>query len=80
MIECRLKYVVSSAPACLVWCRDGTPDSKGHGANMGPISDREDPGGPHVGPMNFANLDNNTERRHILRSKQMVECTALFCP
>ena len=30
-------------------------DSKGqHGANMGPIWDRQDPGGPHVGPMNFA--------------------------
>ena len=30
------------------------PDSKVHGANMGPIWGREDPGGPHVGPMNFA--------------------------
>ena len=30
------------------------PDSKVHGANMGPISGRQDPGGPHVGPMNFA--------------------------
>ena len=29
-------------------------DSKGHGANMGPIWDRQDPGGPHVGPMTFA--------------------------
>ena len=28
-------------------------DSKVHGANMGPIWDRQDPGGPHVGPMNF---------------------------
>ena len=28
-------------------------DSKVHGANMGPIWGREDPGGPHVGPMNF---------------------------
>ena len=27
----------------------GCPDSKVHGANMEP-----DPGGPHVGPMNFA--------------------------
>ena len=24
------------------------------GANMGPIWNRQDPGGPHVGPMNFA--------------------------
>ena len=30
------------------------PDSKVHGAQMGPIWDRQDPGGLHVGPMNFA--------------------------
>ena len=30
------------------------PDSKIHGATMGPIWDRQDPDGPHVGPMNFA--------------------------
>ena len=30
------------------------PDSKAHGANMGPIWGRQDPGGPHVGPMSFA--------------------------
>ena len=29
------------------------PESKIHGANMGPICGRQDPGGPHVGPMNF---------------------------
>ena len=29
------------------------PDSKVHRANMGPIWSRQDPGGPHVGPMNF---------------------------
>ena len=29
-------------------------DSKVHGANMGPIWGRQDPCGPHVGPMNFA--------------------------
>ena len=29
------------------------PDSKVHGANMGPIWGRQDPGGPHAGPMNF---------------------------
>ena len=31
-----------------------TPDSKVHGANMGPIWGRQDPGGPNVGAMNFA--------------------------
>ena len=30
------------------------PDSKVRGANMGPIWGRQDSGGPHVGPMNFA--------------------------
>ena len=29
-------------------------DNKIHGANMGPIWGRQDPGGPRVGPMNFA--------------------------
>ena len=33
------------------------PDSKVHGANMGPIWSRRDPGGHHVGPMNFAIWD-----------------------
>ena len=32
------------------------PDSKVHGDNMGPIWGRQDPGGPHVGPMNFCYL------------------------
>ena len=30
------------------------PDSKVHEANVGPIWGRQDPGGPHVVPMNFA--------------------------
>ena len=33
--------------------RLGNPGSKVHGANMDPIWGRQDPGGPHVGPMNF---------------------------
>ena len=33
------------------------PDSKVYGANMEPIWGRQDPGGPHVGPMNFAIWD-----------------------
>ena len=33
------------------------PDSKVHGANMGSIWGRQDPGGPHVGPMSFAIRD-----------------------
>ena len=30
---------------------------KVHGDNMGPIWGRQDPGGPHVGPMNFVIWD-----------------------
>ena len=30
------------------------PDSKVHGAYMGPTWSRQDPGGPHVGPINLA--------------------------
>ena len=33
---------------------DDIPDSKVHGVNMRPILGRQDPGGPHVGPKNFA--------------------------
>ena len=33
------------------------PDSKVHGANMGPTWVLSAPGGPHVGPMNFAIWD-----------------------
>ena len=42
-----------------VWLH-ATPDStdsKVHRANIGPIWGRQDPGGPHVGPMNFAIWD-----------------------
>ena len=35
-----------------------TPDSKVHGANMGPTWVLSAPGGPHVGPMNFVTRDN----------------------
>ena len=36
------------------------PDSKVHGANMGPIWGRQDPSGPHVGPMNLAIWDSTS--------------------
>ena len=53
--------------------RKNTPDSKVHGANMEPIWGRQDPGGRHVGPMNFAiwgtvdilpHEGDNTERKY----------------
>ena len=33
---------------------NGAPDNKVHGANMGLIWGRQDPGGRHVGPLNLA--------------------------
>ena len=39
-----------------VW---NNPDSKVHATNMGPIWGRQDPGGPHVGPMNLAIRESN---------------------
>ena len=50
-IECDLARTWTESGSSLSRNR---PDSKFHGANMGPIWDRQDPGGPHVGPMNFA--------------------------
>ena len=43
------------------------PDSKVHGANMGPIWGRQDPGGPHVGPMNFAIWDSIFQLKSLPR-------------
>ena len=37
----------------------GIPDNTVHNAIMGPIWDRQDPDGPHVGPMNIAIWDGN---------------------
>ena len=37
----------------MIRCAPLYPDSKVHGVNMVPIWGRQDPGGPHVGPMNF---------------------------
>ena len=54
-------YMARSSAAVLLTVLDilfffcgESPDSRVHGANMGPIWGRQDPGGPHVGPMNFA--------------------------
>ena len=51
------------------------PDSKAYGANMGPIWGRQDPGGPHIGPMNFAIwVEYLTEVSNL----RMEMCTFLF--
>ena len=36
------------------------PDSTAYGANMGPTWGWQDPGDPHVGPMNLAIWDTTT--------------------
>ena len=48
------------------------PDSKVHGANMGPIWARQDSGGPHVGPINFAIWDTlcNVSKRFDIDNHQ----------
>ena len=43
------------------------PDSKVHGAIMGPIWDRQDPGGTHDGPMNFVIWDDNNSVSELTR-------------
>ena len=45
-----------SGVSVMTVAREG-PDSKVHGANVGPSWGRQDPSGPHVGPMNFAIWD-----------------------
>ena len=55
----RVTGTTSSGRAVLFYrlkhtCAVYSPSSKVHGANMGPIWGRQDPGEPHVGPMNFA--------------------------
>ena len=42
--------------------RCSSPDNKVHGANAGPTWGQQDPGGPHVGLMNFVIWDAMTRR------------------
>ena len=46
-----------TAPRENITCIILIPRSKIHGATIGPIWGRQDPGGPHAGPMNFAIWD-----------------------
>ena len=70
----------------VIWDEEGmytmsTPDSKVHGANMGPISDRQDPGGTHVGHMNFAIWDEcqmNAFRNTLLVTLSSTYTNSIF--
>ena len=54
----KLVFLIDTHYSALIWLRishnwilkRNIPDSKVHGANMGPIGGRQDPGGSHVGP------------------------------
>ena len=48
------QYTSNANMTVLHWVWNDIPDSQVHGANMGPIWGRQDPGGPHVGPMKLA--------------------------
>ena len=52
-----INFVVSTVLATDLAVLFAIPDSKVHGANMGPTCGRQDPGGPHVDPMNFVVWD-----------------------
>ena len=47
-------YLCRLSRYALTLTSQNNPDSKVHRANMGPIWGRQEPGGTHVGPMNFA--------------------------
>ena len=57
------------------------PDSKVHGANMGRIWGRQDPGGPHVGPMTFAICDviMISSKKYINNSLHCISIYATAC-
>ena len=53
--------------------RQNVPDSKVHGANMGPTWALASPGGPHVGPMKLATWGTNIQYLDIsVRTKLYV--------
>ena len=58
----KVKYVIT------------TPDSKVHGAYMGPTWGRQDPGGPHVGLMELATRDHvsNQYYHERIQSKKSI--------
>ena len=51
----------------------GYPDSKVHGANMGPIWGQQDPDGTHVDPMKFAIWETNQNYTTKYRHKCVIE-------
>ena len=63
----KLKYIMLRLLKHICVPSSYCPDSKVYCANMGPIWCRQDPGGPHIGPMNFVisvGLQNHTRFVH----------------
>ena len=50
-------------------------DSKVYGAYMGPTLGRQDPGGPNVGPMNFAFWEGEWNSNHPCHIFSIVPCS-----
>ena len=55
-----IRVMPISFSVLLFHTQEVVPDSKVHGANMGPTWVLSAPDGPHVGPMNFAIWDSLT--------------------
>ena len=59
------------------------PNSKVHGANIRPIWGRQDPGGPHVGPMNFAitggSFSNITYQERLSMHNMILQLRSAMC-
>ena len=53
------------------------PDSMVYGANIGPIWGRQDPGGPHVDPMNFAQCNHSQSRGRIIGIVMVLDFTSI---
>ena len=53
-------------------CASNSPDSKVRGANMGPIWGHQDPGGPHIGHMNFAIWDSTESVDAYIHMRTLV--------
>ena len=55
------------------------PDSKVHGAYRGPTWGRQDPGGPHVGPMNLAIRVIHPYRAYLMSHQQIRSHLYWWC-
>ena len=54
MVYVKYVGVADSATILAIPFSESLPDSKIHGANVGPTWGHQDPGGPHVGHTNLA--------------------------